>query len=274
MLLLLLTFGLLVIYGGYSVLKGTRDVRKPRRYADALFAWSERPGLTFKYDFSNWLGISIHRAALVLMALLAVLTMWVQPNKGFIFPGLPIYLRILLDPLLYLAVVLLGVGCGFSLFGPIADILGGDHHYAISDAGLLLANQLIPWSAFSHFEHDMQRGVIYVWSASLPATVGLAVILPSGEDLLKLSGLLQRHLPAAGSASSGLFGRYEFPFRISVACVPFILASGLLYLLAPWRLAVILDALLMWVLLWLGGALINLWIYGNRSRPIVPPPAS
>jgi hypothetical protein len=273
MLFLLLIFGLLVIYGGYSVLKGTRDVRKPRRYDDALFAWSERPGQTFKYDFSNWLGISIHRAALVLIAVLALVTMLVQPNQGFGLPGLPNYLILVLDLLVYFAVALLGTGCGFSLFGPVADLLGGDHHYALSDAGILLANQLIPWSAFSHFESDLQRGVIYLWSASLPASVGLAAIIPSSEDLLKLSGLLHQHLPAAGNASSGLFGRYAFPVRMAVACASFILAAGLLYL-APWRLAVILDALLMWVLMWLGAALINLWIYGNHTRPIVPPPAS
>src|SRR5512146_2295640 len=65
MVLLLIMAGALAAYGGYSVLAGVRKVRAPKRYPNALVYWEERPGGMLSQDFSGWLGIFIHRLALI-----------------------------------------------------------------------------------------------------------------------------------------------------------------------------------------------------------------
>jgi hypothetical protein len=266
-ILLLIIFGLLAIIGAYAVVKAVRKIRTPRTYKDAVFTWVEHPGLTFKDDLPTWLAITIHRLALIGLGLLAVLTVLLHPLDSLGLPGLsdsatPAFL---VEPLLYATMAFIGFLWGYSLFGPIAEWIGGDRHYAISSDGVLIGGQLMPWNSLSHFDVDAGQNVIHVWSASLHGTPAMVLALPTSEALLKLSGILQNYLPASDPFSPGLIRRYVFPALMAGLSAPFIVVACLLYR-APAGIALIADAILIWALIELGGMLIMRLIYGGKAR--------
>jgi hypothetical protein len=263
--LLLLIFGLLAFYGGRSILSGVRQFRLARKYKDELISWAEPPGVSFKYDLPSWLAINIHRFALVVIGLIMLPTMLSLPADRVSLPGLSGSPALLSAPLLYAALSLAGFAWGYSLFGPIAAAIGGDHHYAISPEGILLSNQLLPWSAFAHYQTDADGKVIYLSSDFMPGAMGFVLAPPDAADVLKLTAILQAHL-SASDVSAGVFTRYAFPAVMLLACTPFVVVACLLYL-APSGIGLIVDTFLMWVLLWLGGLLIMRLVYGGRARP-------
>jgi hypothetical protein len=264
--LILIVFSVAALYGGYEILRGVRKVRAPRAYKDVLYAWTERPGPSFTYDFTGWLGITVHRVALVIISLVALFTALRHPQAGVGLSALPGWVAFLAEPITYGAVALLGCLFGLSFFGPVAEYFGGDHRYALSNEGLLIGGQLIPWSAFSEFTVDIGRNLIFIWSASLRGTPAMFITLPSTEELGKLREILQNHLPYSDPSPVSALRRYAFPAWMACLAAPFIAAACALFL-APLYLALIGDTLIGWVLLALGGQLIVRLIYGGKSRP-------
>jgi hypothetical protein len=265
-LVLLILFVVMAIYGGYTALTSIRKIRRPRTYAGALFYWSQHPGAAGGNDLADWLAINIHRLALVIIGLLAVLNVVLRAQTTF-FPLDPsAFWGIVAELLLYAGMAFIGTLWGLSIFGPFAEARGGDHHYALSNAGLLIAGQIIPWKAFSHFSFSSDGTAIGIWSASLPGSAGMVTVPALPGDLQKLSDLLRSYLPFIDGYSPGTLRRFALPAVMAALSLPFVVGAGLLFL-APTGVALLGQCLLMWTLALLGGRLIMSLIYGGEAQP-------
>src|SRR5512138_3103785 len=265
MILLLIIAGLLAAYGGYSVVTGVRKIRKPRRYASALVYWEERPGGMMSQDFAGWLGIFIHRLALIAIGVASLVVIVRRVPAGGEAFTTSTTLSFLADLLMYGAVGITFFAFGFSFLGPLAEDSGGDHQYAVSEEGLLMGGLLLPWNAFTHYTLDTERTRIYIWSASLPGALGMVAEIPDHMQLCSLAQVLRAHLPEGYMKRP--FGGLAFPLLMFMLCAPFVLAAWWLSV-APHLLALISNALLVLMLLPLGGQLINRLVYGSKGRPI------
>ncbi len=261
--LYLIVFGGCALWGFINVMWQTRKIRAPRRYAGELFSWTEPAGSSFRDDFPAWIAINIHRGTTILLGFEALLILFFRPAESLALPRAPLALSFLLGPLLVGLVALIGVFWGFMVGGPLADAIGGDRHYAVSDEGVLAHGHLWPWEAATHFTVDRERGAIRVWSASLPGTLAFS-FHPPAEGWAPLLAVLRAHLPERDELALAR-ERYGFTLRMAMLCAPF-LAAGIILFWLPAIVALLALALLMWLILALGSSFIMRRIYGGKSR--------
>ncbi len=264
-------FVLFTIYGFFSIVRSVRELRAPRNYENALLTWAEPPRSSFKYEFYAWMAISIHRIAVIGLGLVAFVILVLHPPWAINFQGGQ-------DVMAYLIVILAGGGgsalAGFlwgrSLFWPIAEAMGGDHHYAVTAEGMLYMGLRFPWNTFSHLSLNAEHNMIQIWSASLPGTVGFTLSPPSPESVSRLMGILQSYLPASETSSPGSINGFIFPVLMACFSAPFVVLALLTFLL-PGGIAITANCLLIYFLGTLGGKLIMRLVYGGKAQPIHTP---
>jgi hypothetical protein len=265
-ILLLGCFGLPALYAFFSNLKTLRSFRAPRKYAGQRFAWAERPYSGFKYELDTWLAITLHRLALFSAGLAGLYLLFSRPVLDLSIPGIPGSIAGLIAfPILAGCVAGIGFFWGQASFGPLAEYLAGDSHYAVSDEGVLTGGQLFPWTIFAYYSLNDERTALTLWSASFPGATAFN-LMPPVEQVSSLISLIQIHLPAGGAATPGFIRRSAFPalmavlliFSIIIAIAAASLSSGL---------AIVLIVVFMYLLVWFGGHMIMKLIYGGQNRP-------
>lgn len=257
---LIVLFFVLAIYGAFDVIKRARQMRAPRRYKDFMFAWSERPVSDIQYDTISWLATSVHWIAVVVIGLIEILILVVRPlpmsASSFLF--FPI-----------LGGVISGVAYmwGTTVFHPIAMYLAGNRNHAIADEGILFAGNLIPWNAFTHFSFDRENSIIRLWSSSVRGVVAL-MFAPPAEHLTKVMGILQSHIPNENMMSTpGLIWQWAFPLAmVAGCCIPVLIAIPSTLLL-PAEIALIINGVLIYALMLLGGQVLLWALFGRKMRP-------
>ena len=154
---------------------------------------------------------------------------------------------------------------GQAFFGPLAEYLAGDSHYAVSDEGVLTGGQLFPWKTFASYSLNEERTALTLWSASFPGATAFN-LMPPVENISSLVSLIQSHLPAGGAATPGFIRRSAFPALMAVL---FILSTIIAIAAASLSsgLAIVLISILMYLLVLFGGKIIMTLIYGNQNRP-------
>ncbi len=266
--ILAIVVGVAALAGGFAVFKGVRSVRAPRQYAGARFYWDEPAAESFSTDPGGQLAVLIHRTALVLTGSIAIaaalLRAQLQPvlSLALGWPGL------LEDLVVVCALWIIGFAWGVSFFGPLAERLGGAHHYAVSDDGLLIGGNLLPWSSFSHFTLNAERGMVYIWSASLPGALGMVTAPSHPQSAEGLAAVLQEHLPSTDPLGRGHVAEWTLAARMALLGLPFMVVAALLSA-APLLPMLAGDAVLVWALLMLGAALINRMLYADKARPVL-----
>ncbi|MGA9397625.1 MAG: hypothetical protein WBV22_05120 [Anaerolineaceae bacterium] len=265
--LLLLGFGLPALYGFVKIVMSLRKIRAPRKYRKVLLTWAEHPSTVYRYELNSWVAVNIHRLALIAVGFIALAMIAFRPVVDFEIPGLanPIA-TIIYFPFLAVGVAFIGFMWGQSIFGPIAELIAGDSHYAISDDGILYSDWLFPWSAFSHFSMNVKETMIQIWSASFPGTVAFTLVPPSAEDVPKLKGILQSHLTTGANSPPGFIQRCAFPVSMAGISAVFITAAILTFKLST-SIALLLDTFFIYMLVRLGEKLIMRWIYGGKGLP-------
>ena len=263
-MLFLLIFGVCALLGFFLVMRSTRQYRRPRHYKDVLVAWAEPPGTGFREDLPTWIAINLHRGTVILLGLVALWLLLSQPVQSLARPDWPLALQFLLDPLLTGLVGVIGFFWGFIVGGLLAEVTGGDRHYALSETGVLAGGRLWPWELFTHLSMDGERGAIHLWSAPLPGTIAFSFHPPT-ETRPALLSALQAHVRMHGAPAQKV-QRYGFPLRMVFLCAPFV-AAGLFLAWMPSAPALMALAALMWLVLALGSRFILRWVYGGQGRP-------
>jgi hypothetical protein len=265
--ILLISFGLSAVYAGYYNLRSIRKFRAPRNYTGELLSWVERPYTSFKYEPDTWIAINIHRLALFLTGCVCLYLLFVRPVTGLAIPGVPAYLGgLIVFAILGGCVSGMGFFWGQALFGPLAEFLGGDSHYAISDGGVLYGGQLFPWSTYSHYSLNPEGTVIQLWSASFPGAVAFTLTPPSAGEVSRLRGIVESHMPSGEADAPGFLRRCAFPALMAALAIIFI-AAAVWSTSLSYAITMILIAVLMYLLVFLGGRVIMQLIYGGRNRP-------
>ena len=263
--LLLICFGLSTVYGFFWNVRNIRKIRAPRKYKNAILAWAQRPHSRLQYELNSWIATSIHWAAIITLGLVVFLMLVLHPLTEIAIPGLTKpTAAVLAMPILGASVAGIGFIWGQSLFGPIAEFMGGDSHVALDAEGMLYAGQLFPWSTFSHFSFDVEQTVVQIWSASFPGVVGFVLLPPSPEYMSKLVGILQIHLPTAASPS--FFMKCAFPAFMAGISILFV-AFAFLMLSLPIAIALIVNSLLIYAPIFFGGKLIMRFVFGGKAQP-------
>ena len=263
-ILLLGCFGLPALYAFYSNLKTLRSFRASRKYVGESFSWAERPYSGFKYELDTWLAITIHRLALFSAGLVGLYLLFFRPVLEISIPGIPGSIAGLIAfPILAGCVAGMGFFWGQAFFGPLADYLAGDSHYAVSDEGVLTGGQLFPWNTFASYNLNEERTAITLWSASFPGATAFN-LMPPVEHISSLAALIQIHLPAGGAAP-GFIRRSAFPALMAVLLLLSIIIAIAAGNLSS-GLAIVLITVLMYLLVLFGGKIIMTLIYGNQNR--------
>ncbi len=269
--LLLIVAGLLALFGGFSVVKGMQSVRAARQYPGALIYWDEPAVEGYGRDPGGWLAVFVHRLALVLLGALAVFAMFqrLPPQSGlFTRPEIG---ALLADLVSVLAVTMIGFTWGVSFFGPFAERLGGPHHYALSAEGILIGGNLLPWSAFNHFDLDTAQNLVYIWSATLPGSLAMVAAPSEPGAAARLAAILQEHLPDSAPTEARTSGRWTLAVRMALLCLAFLAPAAWLTSTSP-VIMLLADAFLMCILQFAGAWLIDHLLYGDKARPVTATP--
>jgi hypothetical protein len=256
--ILMLEFWLLAMYGAFSMLRGARKMRAARKYKDVIFAWSERPISSATHDTIAWIGTSIHWLTIVLIGLIEF---FILVNRSFSPNAFSLFTLLLIT-----ITPSVGHMWGSLVFQPIATYFAGNRHYALSMDGVLYAGNLIPWSAFSHFGFVEETKLIRLWSASLPGTIAFQ-FAPPEEHAAKIIDILQTHLAnEAVIPPPNLIQQYLFPAVMTASCI---LTGVLIYFLRPLPLEItfIANAVLIYVLMLLGGPVLLRFLLGRNMQP-------
>ena len=259
----LMVFAGFAVSGFYAIIESMRRLRAQYSFPDALLSWRERPRADFRADFPGWLAINVHRytgiglglTELALVLFLRPLASWPDLQTGF--------LELIAGVMVILAISITGYLWGFLIGGPVAEVIGGDRHYAVSDAGIHTLGRVSPWIAFSGLSFDAASGMISIWSASLPGAVAFGFKPATAEERQQLLGILQSHL-STRVEPPGLLRRYSFPLLMAAFCAIFILAAALL-IRADANFALVVIPLLLWLFLALGSSLMMRMVYGKSS---------
>ena len=104
--------------------------------------------------------------------------------------------------------------------------------------------------------------MIKLWSESLPGTVAFALVPPTYEDGLKISGILQKHLEYSMDYSPGFIQGAAFPALMAGISALFISMAMLTFKL-PTNFALILNTIIIYILVLMGGKVLMRLIFGN-----------
>jgi hypothetical protein len=257
----MLEFWLLAIYGAFNMVRGARKMRAARKYRDFTLAWSERPLSSLKYDTISWIAISIHWISVVVIGLIEVLILATRPLPAAASSFLFIFI-------LFGIIPAVGYIWGSILFYPVAIALAGDRYLAISPKGVLWAGNLIPWSAFSYFGFDREKNIIRLWSDSLRGTIAF-MFTPPQEHISGVIDILQSHLQNEDTVSPPSFiEQCIFPILMAVGCIPIVIMTYLMLQL-PLEITLIVNGVLMYVLMILGGPVLLRSLLGKETQPAV-----
>ncbi len=265
-LIYLIFYAVFFVVGFYLMVKRTRELRAPRQYKDASFSWAEPHRSDLEDDVPTWTAINTHRLASILLGLVTLLILLTRPSEAFTLDFLPPPFAWLSDSMLVGFAALNGYFLGYVLGGPVAEVVAGDHHYALSAAGILASGYLFPWDTFSHITMDDLRGGVHLWSASMPGTAAFVFRPPSAEESRALFADLRDHLPQ-GEPPADFASKFGFALRMALLCAPFVLVGILLYL-TPAGVSLLALCALLFVLLPVGGSFIMRSVYGGKARPI------
>ena len=233
-------------------------MRAPRRYKDALLAWSERPLSSFKYDRISWVAIMIHGTSVVLIGLIVLVSFMTRPFNA-------IASSFIMMIVLVGMIAIVGQICGGLLFYPLALSLAGDRYIAISTEGILWAGNLIPWNAFCCFRLDPESNMIQLRSASLRGTPAF-MLTPPKEYASGVIDILQRHLPNENMVSPpSLVEQFLLPITMAVVCIPVLIAACFVLQL-PLELTLIVNGVLMYLLMIVGGPVLLRSLLGKNTR--------
>ncbi len=252
---LIILFVVSAILGATGRISALRKIRAPRKYKDALLTWSHRPHPGYEHELIPWLTILIHMISLLLIGGAEFLMLWIFPldlARLAEFPGGLLIAAFLLT----FACLSAGNLWGAAWFYPIAEMRAGDSHNALSQDGWLFAGRLFPWNDYSHYSLDPKEFVIYLWSASLPGSLGTSLEFDSLQDMSAAREVVQSKLPAASQPLGTGPRKYAMPILMAVLCGPFVVLAFLMAFVPP-GIGVVADAILMILLGGLGGQLLG-----------------
>jgi hypothetical protein len=238
--ILLVAFIAAAVYGAVVGFTSLRGIRQHHPYADVILSWYEAPLSSFKYERSNWVAVTFHSAAIVVIGLVTL----VQFRESLALPEPFSTLSPWLLPLVFGVVAggtaYIGFVWALTITSPVARRMAGKSHYALSDDGLLFGGLLFPWEAFDRFSVDPGQATLRLWSAFSPMTVSFT--LTPRPDLVEDLG--SRLKSSGASSPATTLGALAFPISmILVSCFGVFLIGGT-YLAVGW-LATPLCAILL-----------------------------
>lgn len=254
---LTLCFCLTAIYGAFKRLRGLRALRAARKYKEALLTWGRHPISSFRHDTLSWITESIYWITVAGIGGMQLFVLIAYP----LHPPDPIWIVIS-----FFTILFSGYLWGGETFHPITDFFGGDSHPALSTEGLLYADSLYLWSAFSHFSFDAEKNIVRLWSSHLHGAVTFAFELPP-EIASQVVEVLKTHLPHKNDASFASFlDQCVFPAIMGIFCAPFWILE-FLSLQVSAEFAVLANGLFMCALMYIGGPVLIWLLWSKHIRP-------
>jgi len=241
--------------------------RKAGQRSDALCEWSEMPLPTWRYEPYAITAILFHTFAVMA---LTVAALHAASNPG-----------ILNNPLFANDTNMIAMGwfiqCGsIGLIGyqlgplliaiPLIILRREPLAYAITEKGMVLGRNLLPWRWFSHLSIDSDGGILRLYSAFSPDLPSLISKPPESVPLVELSNTIHGFLPLYPSKDNRAWYRTKFLLipTMLLVCLP-VVAAGWLAFRLPRELSLFVIALLASILIFLGGKVISLFAFGVLS---------
>ena len=258
-IILFIIFLIFALIGSISRIRDTRKIRAYRNYKDMLVAWAEHPRSEFQDDIYMGIAIYIHWTSTVLTGIATIIIIVSNPLNTS-------WSLLIALPILFLFIINTSSLWGSNLLHPIANLISGNRHYAISEEGILFGDNLYPWNTFSSFNVDTNRKVINIWSSSMPETICFVLAPQTSEKTLKIIEILQKYLSSSVPHSQSIIKRCSFSALMAALSAPFVILA-ILSLLLPAIIAIIVNCILINFLMLFGAKLIFRYVYGNNFRP-------
>jgi hypothetical protein len=246
--------------------------RKTSPHSQALLEWSEKPFSSLKYEPYAAVAILIHTlavSAFVLLALIASNNPSLQDNPLFAND----LTMTLLDWFIQCGcMAVIGYQFGSVLVAfPMIIFRRERVSIALTEEGMIHGQNLLPWRWFSHFSIDSHRGILRLFSVFAPDLPSLISNPPAPIALMELSDRIQGFLPLQPSEEKRSWYRSKIFLVPAIALVCILLAmAGWLALRLQRELSLFVNTLLMSILIFAGGVIMNLFAFGvltTRSNP-------
>jgi hypothetical protein len=253
--------------------------RKASHRSDALHAWSEKPLRSWKYEPCATSAILIHTLTALMLGFLALGSL---SNQGILtnpFLANDASMIVLVWFIQCGSILVVGYQLGPLLIAfPLIMLRSTPVAAAITQTGMVIGQNFLPWRWFSHFSVDSEKGIFRLYSAFAPDLPSLTLKLPGSIPLAELDETLRGFLALRPSGGNRVW--YQSKFLL----LPTMLMACLLVVVPGWlashlslELALFVFALLASFLTYLGGLIVNLFAFGVRttaSRSPKQPPAA
>jgi hypothetical protein len=264
--ILRLLFGAGLIASGLRVFHQLKILRRAEQPIQVLYAWSERPLSSWRYEPHTATSILIHTLGVSVLSLIALgaagnPTSFDNPlitnDQTMVF-------------LVWIAaggsIALVGYLLGSMLAFPLTRLWQPPISMAITDQGMLHGSSLMPWGWFSHFSVDPNSGLLRLYSAFAPDLPSLVSKPPASEGLDEIGKALQDYLPSQPANPSRAWYRSKYWLipTIILVCLPLV-GTGYIAHYLPRELALFGMAASSAVLFLLGGRIITLFGFGILS---------
>jgi len=263
----ILLFILTAVGAGIGAFRSYRLIsasRKANPHSQALLEWSEKPLSSWRYEPYAAAAILIHTlavSAFVPIALSAAYNPSLLDNPLFANDAT----MTLLDWFIQCGcMAVIGFQFGSVLIAFLLIIFRREMvSYALTEEGMVQGQNLLPWRWFSHLSVDSIRGILRMFSAFAPDLPSLISSPPGTFPLAELTDRIEGFLPLQPSKEKQSWYRSKIFLAPAIALVCILLVTtGWLALRLQRELSLFAITLIMSVLIFAGGVIINLFAFG------------
>jgi hypothetical protein len=272
LLFILLIMG--IIAGAIRTNRLITTSRKAAQSPDTHCEWSEMPLSSWKYEPFAAAAILIHTLSILFLGVVALRA---ASNRGILSNPSLIHDTTMILLVWFIqcgSISIIGYQLGLLMIAFPRIVFRRDPvTYTITDKGMALGQNFLPWRWFSHFSIDRDEGILRLYSAFSSDLSSLTSRPPASGSLEDLGEIIQRYLPLRPPECHRAW--YQTKFLL----IPTMLFSCLSVVAIGWlashlslELALFVIALLTTILTFLGGLVINIFAFGvlttrgNSSR--------
>ena len=279
-LILLFTLSIVgTIAGAIYAYRLIVTARQAGQRSDTLRAWSEMPLPSWRHEPHSTIAILIHTLAALGLGFVALRA---ASNDGILSSPLfanDAQMIVLVWFIQCGSILMVGFHIGSLLITfPLTVFRREPVALAITEQGVIHGRNTLPWHWFSHFAVDSEAGMLILYSPFSPDLPTLISKPPKSVSLVELGDTMHAFLPSHPSVGRRAWFQQKFylvPTMILV-CLS-IIALGWLASSLQRELALFLMALLMVLLIFLGGKVLSLFAFGvltTRVNSQRQPPAA
>ncbi len=251
--------------GAFRAYRQIKAFRKDSQSSAALRKWSAMPLPPSVHEPKATAAMYIHILALLILAIIAFRTAF---SPGFFNNSFGVNeatMRALVWFIQWGSLTIIAYLLGSHLTACIQTVFRSDLvTIRITENGLFYGRSFLSWNQFSHCTVEKKASLLKLYSPFSPELPSLLLKPNASENLTELGDMIYRFLPSSPSQENRAWYQkgYLLVPTMLLACLPVVIAAWLTSVFLH-ELSLYVIALLMVILVYLGGAVTNLFAFGS-----------